>query len=932
MKRGTKKLSTPISKSYNQELMSRCLLIATVTCLSICSTLQAQRLFATVDPSALEENLTFDINDIPLTNTGSLAPVDLNFSPNVVFSLDSSKAFVSYPGSNKVLVFDPIEGKPLEPAPLIEVGENPALMTLTPDGNTLAVVCLFLADNLPQSGEIFVGKQIGIIALIDVDTLAVRRIDLTEVFFSFANNIVFSEDSKTGFLASSGTDEILRFDVDSATEITPRLNMISGTRPSSITITPDFSAFVAVLVGSDSLPQQDVADSLQIIDVDSFTVTRSIVPTVGDQGFPPHNFFASNTLAISPDGMFGLIADQELSSLGLLEDHAILLNLQTGETVQQFNIGRLSGPSFSVPGGKRFVTISASEIIIIDIQALTVFRVAPPPLFSGFRATTRPVFFRDGTGMFVAAALRDSLLEFDLRTGTARHSVDLGPSVSIEQNGIAITVPAAPLDLAWSPDGSVLSAVKFNANTVALLKETDRIFVPRLLSDEEFFTGIALTNNSSQEATLIARGVGPSGSQLLNDPDTDATQDFTTPQTITLGAGQQTSFTIRELIEATPESTVDAWLDIDSDQFAMAGFFLVGDLQLQRLDGGLVNFNPSAELVLPEVRVSNGFRTEITVLNPNLTPVDVELSLINSEGETLEEIVFLLGGNFVFRGFLRDADPEDNITDALFPDTTFQDFIGGYVRIFSEEGVIAFERYFDNQQLASLNGIPVGSDVELPLELYLPQVVAFADSETLVNLVHSGTESASVTLSLKGDQGEDLAAPVNLEMEPAQSIKRNLVELFNLVDPGSAFSGWVLIETDVAGIVGNAELHSVSGQTMTAIPIQMSPMGSFVFSHVAQGLGFSTSLALLNPGPATAIVQVEVHASDGTLLDNLSISIAPSNRELRFLKDLFPNLPDLLGGYIKVSSDQNIIGLEFFHADNLDFLASLPAQSIDPVF
>ena len=913
--------------------MSRCLLIATVSCLSICSTLQGQRLFATVDPSALEENLRFDTNNIPLTNTGINAPVDLNFSPNVVFSLDSRKAFVSYPGSNKVLVFDPIEGKLLEPTPLIEVGDNPALMTLTPDGSTLAVVCLFLTDNLPQSGETFVGKQIGTIALIDVDTLAVRRIDLTEVFFSVANNIVFSGDSKTGFLASSGTDEILRFDVASATEITPRLKMIPGTRPSSITMIPDFSSFVAVLVGSNLLPQQDVPDSLQIIDVDSFTVTRSIVPPVGDQGFPPHNFFASNTLAISPDGEFGLIADQELSSLGLFEDHAILLNLETGETVQQFNIGRLTGPSFPVPGGERFVTISAAEFVIIDIQALSSIRVAPPPLLSGFSATTRPAFFSDGTGMFVASAIRDTLLEVDLSTGTVRHSIDLGPNIDIEQDGVVIaTVPAAPLDLAWSPDGSVLSAVKFNANTVDLLQETERIFVPRLLSDEEFFTGIALANNSSQEATLIAKGVGPSGGELRNDPNTDASGDFTSPQTITLGAGQQTSFTIRELMEATPESTVDAWLDIDSDQSAIAGFFLIGDLQLQRLDGGLVNFKTSAELVLPEVRVSNGFRTEITVLNPNLNPIDVELSLINSEGEALGQIIFSLGGNFVLRAFLRDLDPDDDVTDALFPDTTFQDFVSGYLRLSSEDNVIAFERYFDDQQLAALNGIPVGSDVQLPTELYLPQVVAFAGSETWVNLVHTGTETASVTLSLKGDQGEDLAAPVNLEMEPAQSIKRDLVELFNLVDPGSAFSGWVLIQSDVPGIVGDAEVQGVSGQTMTAIPFQASPMGSFVFSHVAQGLGISTSLVLLNPGPATAIVQVEVHTSDGTLLDSLSIAIAPSHRELRFLKELFPNLPELFGGYIKVSSDQNIIGLEFFHADNLDFLVAVPAQPIDPVF
>ena len=368
-----------------------------------------QRRHRRVDPSSLEEGLTFDTNTIPLTNNAGGPLQDLNFSPNVVFSPDSRKAFVSYTGSNKVLVFDLHEGIPLGPTPLIEVPVNPALLTLTPDGKKIAVVSLFLQDNLPQSGEIFVGKNLGAISVIDIETLAVQTLDLTEVFFSFANNIVFSADSKTGFVASSGTDEILRFDVDTATEITPRLEMIEGTRPSSISMSPDSSFFVAVLVGSNSLPQQDVPNSLQVIDTGSFSVTRSIVPTVEDPLFPPHSFVVANTLAISADGQYGLIADQELSSASPLPetffDHALLLNLETGETVQVFDIGGLSGPSFLVPGGKHFVTLSGRTVAVTDIQSQEVTVVPTPPFLIGFRGTTRPAFTSDGSRMFVAAGL-----------------------------------------------------------------------------------------------------------------------------------------------------------------------------------------------------------------------------------------------------------------------------------------------------------------------------------------------------------------------------------------------------------------------------------------------------------------------------------------------------------------------------------------------
>ncbi len=156
-----------------------------------------------------------------------------------------------------------------------------------------------------------------------------------------------------------------------------------------------------------------------------------------------------------------------------------------------------------------------------------------------------------------------------------------------------------------------------------------------------------------------------------------------------------------------------------------------------------------------------------------------------------------------------------------------------------------------------------------------------------------------------------------------------MAELFNLVDQG-AVTGWILIETDISGIVGNAEVHSVSGQAMTSFLLQGSPMESFVFSHVVQRFGISTRLILLNPGPAAANVQVEVYRSDGSLLDALSLSIAPSQRESRLLKELFPRLPDLIGGSIQVSSDQGLIGLELFFATNPHFLASVPAQPVNP--
>ncbi len=905
-------------------------LVIAVGCLSLCSSLWGQRLTATIDLSTLGEDLKFDTNNIPVPGFTATQTNDLNFSPNVLFSLDSSKAFVSIPGSDKVLVFDPASGLPLEPQSLLEVGENPALMTLTPDGTTLCVVSLLLEDNVPRTGEIFKGEEIGKISIIDVETLQIQTLDLTEVFFSIGNNIVFSEDGKTGYIASSGTDQILRFDLETATEITPRLDLTAGTRPSSITMAPDFSFFAVVLTGSTILPQLETPDSILIIDPAPFTITSTIVPAPQEEFFPPHNFVVSNTLAISSDGQFGLIGDREFSlaaGTSGIEDHALFLDLQTGETLEVLNVAGVAGASFATPDGLSFVILSDREFAVIDIESRQLTRVTPP--FAGFKATTRPAFSSDKPSMFVASAIRDFLMEFDLERGVFNRSFNLGPNLIIDSNGTSVTIPAAPLDVALSPDGKFLTAVKFNANTIALLKETTRLFFPQVVSNQDFFTGIAITNNSPETAVLVSQVLDTSGNPVLDDPNTDE-PDFERPEDITLAADQQVSFTARELVKATEGSTLTGWLEVESDQPDFAGFFLIGDTQFRRLDGAVGSLTDSKQWILPEVRVTDGFRTEITIVNPNAETANVNIELVNSDGSVAEEVSRAVLNNGVFTAFLRQADPQDASSAPLFSATSFTNFLNGYVRVSSdEEGVVAFERYFDIERIASLNGIPIGGNAPLPTQAYLPQFSTFGGSETFLKLIHTGTSGARVSLSLKDDQGEEIADTLNLRLDPSQSIRINLVDLFGLTDPGSVLTGWLQIESDTPGIVGDGEIHSFSGRAMTTIPIQGSSTQRFVFSHVAQGSGISTGLSFLNPGSETATVQVDIFNTQGVLLDDLSLTVGGSKRVVGLLGDLFSGLPDFSGGYIRVSSDQNIIGLEIFFADNLDFMSAVPAQPIN---
>ena len=919
--------------------MLRCLLIVLTVSLSV-APVWGHRIFATVDPTPLEENLNFDTNDIPLQgilNPGS-SSADLNFSPNVVFTLDSNRAFVSYSGSNKVLVFDTRTGDVVK---LIEVGENPALITLTPDGTKVAVVCLFLQDNLPDPATGFVGKLIGALSIIDVATLEVQTLDLERVLFSFANNVIFSSDSKTGFVASSGTDEILRFDVESAAEF-ERLQVTQGSRPSSLTMAPDFSFFGLVLVGSTLLDIQQVPDSVQLVNTDTFSLLRSIVPE-REELQASHDFLANNTLAISQDGTRGLIADQENSLLGsfpdLVANHAILLDLETGETIEIFTVGGLAGASFLVPGRSLFVIVGARRISAIDFETLESVTVLPQN--AEFNATSRVAFSQDGSRAFLASPTQNRFLEVDLdpnKNLAVRRSMDVGPNVVRESDGNEFTIPAAPLDVTLSPDGTVLSIVKFNANTIELLEDSGRFYIPRLLSTSQWFTGVAVTNNSSGDASIIATAFNPIGRPYQDNSVTEEVVEYTNPNTIDLGPGQHTSFTAEDLLQPAPQTDeegeelatlleIDGWLDFDTDQSQTGALFLIGDRVSKRLDGGLSRLETSNLSILPEVPLDPTWKTEVIVLNPNDNFTDAGFVLFDHAGETIDFRSVRMPSNTSISLFLRDPDSDEG----LFPEEIFEDFAGGYMTVFSEHGIVAVERYYDEEKMASLNSISVPvSQEDLRDTLYVPHVVLFQGAKTFLNLIYGGEEATTVTLTLTGDQGVPLDPSVDREMEPGSSFRADVAELFDLVEQESALTGWILIESITPGIVGNVEIQ-LSDRAMTAFLAQDTPLGNFVFSHLVQGAGLSTGMVLVNPGTDPATVQIEVRASDGSLVDSLSppLLLGPGERKVDFLKGLFPDLPDMGSGYIQVISDQDLISMELLFRDDLEYLAAVPPRPVD---
>lgn len=975
---------------HNGPVMLRQLAILLFVLLSLGGpALHGQRVFMTLDPSQSEDPLRFDPNEVPLILGAN--QTDLNFSPNVVFTPDSSKAFVSYTFSNKVLAFNPKSGEILG---VVDVPESPGHIALMPGGDRVAVLCTFINENgradafRADASQTETQPVQGAIAAIDVDTLEVQTLTM-EVFFSVANNMVFSGDGTMGVVASSGTDEILRFDTTTLQEVEPRLQMPGGTRPTTLRMTPDGSRFFVVTVGSTLLTPAEERDAITIVDTASFSVVTTIIPEAEQEAIP-HDFQVGAGAAISPDGRYGLVADRQLGALQTLaelgSDRATLFDIQTGQVVKIFDVGGVPVEIVPSPDGKSFVLLSNLNLQLIPIpvpdengtiDADSLEVVTFQPRTSDFRDSSRPVFL-DGTTMMLGAPMDDVLLQFKLNTGELLQPILVGQKLRGFSEDLRPQVPGAPLDVAVSPDGEAMTAVNFNLGTIELLRPSRRLFLPYLLSSQGWFTAVNLTNLSSRTSDIMARGSNVGGIRFQDLNDTEDIVEFgENPTNLTIAPQGQLSTTVRQVVSADRNQFMEGWMLLDDDQSQARGFFRVGDRgERRRLDAASLYSNTAQKVVLPEVRVRDGFTTEVYVLNPNSNSTDVSVRLHTADGAVaLEDTRPTLGG-LVLRGALGDeigffqglafecfstggafldnfycqrgtcsdnGEPcrDDSLAACEDPEQATcrpladNGYDGAYITVESEQGIMAFQRWYDEERMAMLDGLVVEAPGVVPAEiLYLPQAVTFGGAETHVNLVHQGTEEMTVLLTLMDNEGKSVEVAPELELAPGEGLRMELASIFpNLTDTGGLVSGWMQIAGSQPGLVGSAELQLFSGKGMISTPAVSAPAREYILPYIAHGgvEKYRTGLAILYPGsgPAATVKLTARSTSGNPLVEEETLTLESGHRRIGMAHEIFPGLPAAIGGYIAVSSDQPIVMMELVFTEDLETISIIPPQVID---
>ncbi len=435
------------------------------------------------------------------------------------------------------------------------------------------------------------------------------------------------------------------------------------------------------------------------------------------------------------------------------------------------------------------------------------------------------------------------------------------------------------------------------------------LIFPRVQSDQFKGTGLAIANPTGSPADVT---------MLLLDQAGNARSGagITNPAVITIPPGGQLARTVPELFGASFASSSD-WVLASSDNLGLVGFFLSYTSDISGIDGAeAISLLGTSSLVFPEILCGSGEFTEITVIGSG--DVDAELHSA-AEGLLASRVLHL---------------PADQPGSRVF--TVNQLFgrqapCGSYVRVSGRtSAVYGYETFGSGTAISGRNGIPVRSTALSGTQsLFGAQLADNAAIRTTVTIINPTDSAAELTLKAyaTGVSNGTPAATRQLVLESGGIVHEDARSLLQL--PAGDFVGWLRVDSDVLGIVGDLSFGDPNNAFLSSVQLQHVPITDAVFSHVADGLGYLTGLTFLNTARDAAHVTLQVFGKTGQQTGSTQFNLQPFEHRPRLLTELVEGLDPQVGGFIRVKSDVGILTFELFSylaGGKLQSLAAVPPQ------
>jgi len=445
------------------------------------------------------------------------------------------------------------------------------------------------------------------------------------------------------------------------------------------------------------------------------------------------------------------------------------------------------------------------------------------------------------------------------------------------------------------------SAAGLGNYTVSVVLNPVTLNFPRAIGPADMATtGFAIVNPGAIDAAVTFTMMDQAGSVV-------GTANETIP------AKGQFSKLASELF---PLANRMGWVQAKSETIGLQGLWLGGDF-VNVLDGAEAapEIPAGGQAVFPLVTP----QTEVHIANLGAAANSLTLGIFSAAGLQLApSSLRTIPANGFLRGTLAELFPLANLASAVT------------VRVIGSQrfaGLTVTSDYPNGPSLTVLNG---ANSVSTATQANFPHVVnglqGQASWSSIVGITNLLAGSQTVTLSFTPLAGSVVS--VTRTIPSLGALRESAASLFSL--PSGFVDGSVRV-------VGTGSLtgfiaYGFSGTGGAAVvPAQSTARTSMIFSHVANGPGWSTGLALLNTTTAAANVQVYVMRRTGELVGSSTFTLPAGAKLSKLIPELVPAATADEGFvFVRTTNGVPIYGIELFFSRDLKVMANVAAGVIDP--
>jgi len=434
------------------------------------------------------------------------------------------------------------------------------------------------------------------------------------------------------------------------------------------------------------------------------------------------------------------------------------------------------------------------------------------------------------------------------------------------------------------------------------------IFFPKLFSPAELATsGFVLLNPDPLTATVYVCLLSASGPP-------PPPQELCTPTILTIPPGGQLARLGTDLF---PNATAPGWVYVLNDTEGMQAFWLSYNADLTFMDGAAAAGYDTigADQILPLV----AGETELNIINPNFIAVTVTIRLFGPDGPLAPAVT---------RGIPIAGALQVQVSD-LFPSADMAQ--ARYLRVASSSATAAIASsgvirgFMVSTETLVVNGVNVSAGLEMTFPHVVTGKVSGADYTTVFGITNLSPSSQTVSIMFYADAGDPIT--VVRTLKAGESLRETAQILFGLTSDFQ--SGWVSVR-GTAAITGFAGYSDAVGGGLAVVPAATAQTKLF-FSHIANGPPqWQTGLALLNTTGNAVNVDVYAMHPNGSPIGATRFTLGAGRKTAKVIHELIPQTAGVNGGFVFVSADAPVHGIELFYTHDLKVLSNVAAGRLEP--